>query len=745
MTKRIFMSIVLGILLVAGVHAQNEESSDEGFREILRSIVSDGNKQYDRSFRPGIKLYADSLNSLLRSRSLSGKLNATDSLEFTADLLKLRADWHYENSNYDGSSYGQAEKLFNEALTIYTNNDEFSHHLYFAPMIHRELAQLYYKQGRYSDALSHISEACRAYASAYDNGDFLETDNDYSIYLDIQSQMAICNARVGNYDKALKQINSILKLYTSPCKSYYEALRKKGKIIMLSGISTSNRMALPYYKQYFLWCKENALHELSTMNSEEREGYWMRIRPFVADCYQLEDADPSFLYNVILFSKGLLLQINRVAGQGKADVQALSTLKYKWEQIQEKLRKDACAVEFMQYEKLGKTLMGGLVLRKTGIPCWIRMISPDDFFKYEINGRTNKERLYSTDGKLKNAVYNDTIFYSIIWNSDLRKAISKCKKVYFAPDGYLHQLAIEYMKPHELANVDLFRLTSTRRLMESSKLRANAALLIGGIKYDSGGLENHLMGNDVFAYSYLKGVHASFCYLPGSLVETDSVLSYRSCPKDTLLVGDHATEYAFRKLCSLYPIISISTHGYFGASEISQGTDIKPCLSDESLSQSVIAFSGANVSLDNQTFDPRDFDGVISARELSSMNMNKVDLAVVSACQTGLGYVTADGVYGIQRGLKNAGVGCLLVSLWNVSDRATCLMMSRFHKNIRGGMPAHKAFMLARASLQSVNSHDYDGSISVFNPTTMSQEIITEDDYDEPQYRNAFIMIDALE
>lgn len=745
MTKKLNICVVCCILFVASVHAQNNESADDEFRRVLCFIVSEGNKQYDRSFRQGIKLYADSLDFLLKERSIAGKLNYTDSLEFTGDLLKLRADWHYENSNYDESSYRQAERLLLEAQTIYANHSEFSGHLQFLPMIYREMAQLYYKQRRYTEALDYTFKACRAYAEAYENGEFENTDEDYSTYLDLQSQLAICNARAGNEELALRQIDSVLKLYPRANKNYYEALRKKGKIIMLSKKIACNEKALPYYEQYFHWCKSEAFRLLSTMTSEEREDYWMRIRPFVADCYQLEGTSPAFLYDVTLFSKGLLLQINRIVGQGKANIQALTTLKYKWQQIQEKLPKNSCAIEFVQYEKFGKRLMGGLVLRKIGSPHWISMISPDDFMEYEINGRTNKERLYSTDGKLKNALYNDSAFYSLIWNKGLKKAISNCNKVYFAPDGYLHQLAIEYMIPRELANVDFYRLTSTRRLLESSKLRTDAALVVGGVKYDSDSLDNNMRDNDAAAYAYLKDVHAHFDYLPGSLDEIDSILSYRSCPRDTLLVGAHATEYAFRKLCSLYPIITISTHGYFGASEIPQGTDLKPCLSDEALSQSVIVFTGANTSLGSQSFNPQKIDGVVSARELSLMNMSKVDLAVISACETGLGYVTADGVYGIQRGLKNAGVGCLLVSLWNVNDRATCFLMSHFHKNLRLGMSVYKAFMKARACLMPIASQDGGRTTMVFDSSTLSQKNISEDDYSDPQYRNAFVLIDALE
>ena len=119
-------------------------------------------------------------------------------------------------------------------------------------------------------------------------------------------------------------------------------------------------------------------------------------------------------------------------------------------------------------------------------------------------------------------------------------------------------------------------------------------------------------------------------------------------------------------------------------------------------------------------------------------------MAIISACQTGLGYVTADGVFGIQRGLKNAGVESMLVSLWNVDDRATSLLISQFHKNLQTGMPPHRAFMQARDTFGETQPED-DRLKRKFNANTMTEFVIVDNDYyDEPQYRNAFIMIDAI-
>lgn len=713
-------------------------SQSVSFKEAMSDLVGKGTEEYMRSYRQGIKLYADSIERALKKQSAMGRLARMDSLEFTADVYKLRGDWHYENSNYDNSSYAKAEDFFNKALAIYNSESAFNGSRKNAPMIHRELAQLLYKMQRYNEALEHTKIAYNAFAFQVDN-EFEKGDSQYTEYLEIKSQLAMCNARIGNIEEAKLLIDSVLQ----ESGNDYEALRKKAKIIMLSGEKGCESKALPLYRQYLKWRKDDALSTLSTMTADEREGYWMRMRPFVADCYQTENADPSFLYDVTLFSKGLLLQINRLSGRGKASAAALNSLRNTWQDIQQRLPKNGCAIELVQYEKLGKQCMAALVLKNTGKPKWVKTLSPDDFMNHQTYGRTNRERIYNTSGSLKNALYNDSVFYSQLWNAALVKAIGNSKKVYFAPDGYLHQVAIEYMLPSKLASADFYRLTSTRRLMENGKVRADAALIVGGVQYNAP-TDNNIGGNDDTAYQNLRQKRANFAYLKGSLTESDTISLLRASDKDSLLTGVSATEQAFRELCGKYPIITISSHGYFGAAEVPQSTDVKTCATDESMSQCVLAMAGANTNLDNASFDTRNMDGILSAKEIASVDMENVDLVVVSACQTALGYITADGVYGIQRGLKNAGVGCLLVSLWSVNDDATCLLMSRFHKYLRNGMTAHQAFKAARQSL--IDGEKPTVAKWTFNAGSMSQQKVeADDDYDSPMYRDAFIMIDAIE
>lgn len=749
--KRLII-IAISLFPLLSVHAQDAATcTDEDFREWAREIVSKGNRQYDRSYRAGIKQYADSLQSMLEHRQGAGKLMRGDSLEFTADLLKLRADWHYENGSYDAQSYSKAEGCFRDVLGMYEAFSDMPNGLNGLPMIKREMAQLMYKLCRYDEALQYTSDALKAYQSAADNGLFDEelTDSDYITMLDIKTQKAICLARTGKTDEALSLINELLKAYPKASEGYYEVLRKKAKIIMLSGKAGAEKLALPLYKQYFTWRKAEALKMLGTMTAAEREDYWMRTRPFIADCYQLENEDPAFLYDVTLFAKGLLLQLNRMSGHGKASESALNSLRYTWQQVQTKLTNDACAIEFVQYEKNGKQRMGAILLKKAGQPQWVQMMDPDVFYDYNIGdgSSTNRERLAATGTdtqKNRDRLYNDEDFCGELWNKDLVSKIGKVSKIYFAPDGYLQHMAIEYMDDVPFPDAEIFRLSSTRRLIDATKIKTDAALVVGGVKYNAH-TATEGEGNDQTAYEYFAQSRTSFSELNASKGECDAILHERNNPKDNFLSGDNATENNFIQVCNQYPLLMLSTHGSFDEARLPQGTDVKPALTDESLSHALLAFAGINTNTSNSEFDSNHRDGLLSAREIAATDMSNVDMAVLSACQTGLGYITSDGVFGIQRGFKNAGVDCLVVSLWEVDSKATRVLMTCFFKYLGENMTPHKALMKARDTLLDSDAMENERK-RVFNASTLSEEIVnTAISYEEPYFRNAFIMIDAIE
>lgn len=182
-----------------------------------------------------------------------------------------------------------------------------------------------------------------------------------------------------------------------------------------------------------------------------------------------------------------------------------------------------------------------------------------------------------------------------------------------------------------------------------------------------------------------------------------------------------------------YHVVLLSTHGEF-TDATTAGTDIRPALSDTQLSKSCLFFAGAVTNMNDRRFDPSSPDGILSARELAGMNLSGVDLAVLSACMTGLGYITPDGVYGLQRGLKAAGVKAVIASLWPVDDKATSVLMINLFRNMENGMSLYDAFNNARESVRN-NVTIIPGKRRVYRRKLMK----------EPYFYDAFILIDGQE
>lgn len=746
--RSLLLIIVLSVLPWTVKGQDMTTASDSVFFEYMKSLKNKGNDCYMLSDRLGIRQVLNDYATALEGRKKAGMLDADMERQYVQDTLKLAGDYHYENSDFDEKSYAEAERCFKAYRDYYQENHSTyvgSQGLYIA---HLELAQLYYKQGRYEESLDEMTKAEPGFGKyyTYDDEPF-----------DRLSQYAICLARVKQFDAALQKMREVLEYYEdTDSERYGEALRKKAKILMLKEEQTGKKSAktlaeaLQCYKTYFSLKKKDALAHFMGMNSIQREQYWMRVRPFVTDCYRLEDADAGFLYDVTLFAKGLLLQLDS-AGGGRQNIHAT------WQMIQQKLKPDACAIEFVQYEKYGQQQMGALVLKKTGSPVFVKMAAPDSVMQYSISVKDVMVKVSDLihsihganyDSRLpRNKLYSDsTGLNCLIWNPTIIKVIGKASDVWFAPDGYVHQLAIEYMLPQQMTGKRLHRLSSTRSLLEKKvEVKNVQALIVGGVDYQNGKESAMQKGNDSLAFRFIRQQEGmTFKNLPSSKVEAETIAKYRGTGGDTLLIAGRATEQTFRQICSNYSVIHFSTHGYFGAADIPQGTDMKPCSTDHSLSESVLALAGVQHNLTDASFNQDYQDGILSAKEIASLNMSQTELVVLCCCETGLGYVTSDGVYGIQRGLKNAGVKAVVCTLWDIDDDASKFFMINFHRFMTDGYSVYQSFYKARDEMKDYQEGNTGGLI--FNPATLSQEQTSVgEDYSEPSYRDAFILIDAIE
>ncbi len=95
-------------------------------------------------------------------------------------------------------------------------------------------------------------------------------------------------------------------------------------------------------------------------------------------------------------------------------------------------------------------------------------------------------------------------------------------------------------------------------------------------------------------------------------------------------------------------------------------------------------------------------DGLLTAEEIFDMKL-QASLVVLSACNTGEGRITGDGVIGLSRALISAGVPSVIVSLWAVPDAPTAFLMKEFYQNLQKN--PNKAQALRQAMLTTIKTH----------------------------------------
>ena len=101
-------------------------------------------------------------------------------------------------------------------------------------------------------------------------------------------------------------------------------------------------------------------------------------------------------------------------------------------------------------------------------------------------------------------------------------------------------------------------------------------------------------------------------------------------------------------------------------------------------------------------------DGIVTAYEIAQLNLSKTELVVLSACETGLGDVKGnEGVFGLQRAFKLAGVKKMIVSLWQVPDKETAELMRIFYGYWIKGKTISEALIQAQSDMRKKYSPYY--------------------------------------
>jgi CHAT domain-containing protein len=158
---------------------------------------------------------------------------------------------------------------------------------------------------------------------------------------------------------------------------------------------------------------------------------------------------------------------------------------------------------------------------------------------------------------------------------------------------------------------------------------------------------------------------------------------------------ERATESAFRQHAPQHRYLHLATHGFFAPAQVRSALD-RGSQTERTRGGDLFAqqentgfhpglLSGLVLAGANQPVDPNRDDGILTALEVAALDLGGVELATLSACETGLGASAGgEGLLGLQRAFQTAGARSVVASLWSVKDDATRSLMIEFYDNLWG-------------------------------------------------------------
>jgi tetratricopeptide (TPR) repeat protein len=392
-----------------------------------------------------------------------------------------------------------------------------------------------------------------------------------------------------------------------------------------------------------------------------------------------------------------------VAGLG----QARHALGVTVEQVQSTIPYDGALIEYLRYRHyLGRNQWedryGAIVFFSKGAPLWIPLGKANEIehlvrrYGTLVRGLPQEEELSA----------NLQALYEALWTPIGQALPSQKKRIIISPDGELNFISFATLlakdKQFLAQRYDVQYVASGRDLLREPKpSAAKEVVLFANPDFDLasapmlGKVDNSSsdLGSEAIRGSEKRDVEDwSFESLDGTQKESDE-LNKKFAGwgwKPTDFTAKEATKEALLKIHSPY-ILHLATHGFF-AKEDPTATQSDPERQSVSKSKffknpmhrSGLALAGAQTTVEawkHEEVPQVENDGILTAEDVSTLDLQGTWLVTLSACDTGSGQVRAgEGVMGLRRGFIQAGAQNLLMTLWPISDEVTVQIMSDFYE-----------------------------------------------------------------
>ena len=660
---------------------------------------------------------------------------------------------HYEED------FSEKLQLSKQALNIIPQIAEIDDSTTYTTRFRNALASSYIGLQQYENAIAYINE------EIFDN----RTSNTYWLKGWAERKLGLYNDAIQSWQQCLRlhnenePIENILNIYqnllviaiesNTPIETQVMAddfISQVNKVVSITTSMDLNKM-LPiyqiYYEFFLLYYSSFGTHAdiaynlainlkgaaLKSMQDFKNYIYGTQNRILIDGYENLRKLEKKLCYTTsvddieILRNKIYNLERNLLVELNNNPIPASF-----WEDVKANLERSAVSVEFVDYMISDSEYQyAALILCKDwDSPKMIPLCKKSDLDPLI---KRLQDIYNSTSHRDSAESYIYKRLYSFVW-SKLDPYLNEGDNVYFSPSGLLHQINVGVLKDAagRQANekYNLFRVSSTRELcMKKPVNQWKTAVLFGDLVYDvdstmmlaqSRAYLSDEFNNDTASRGFVPDLthRAGWSQLSNTAEEVNAIDRLLSSKRiGTAKYMQYAgNEESFKALSGKKTsIIHLATHGFFFKDEETKAKPFFEMLDmnqhqyrpDNSLKRSGLILAGGQRAWLGEPIPDNVEDGILLAEEIAAMDLSGTDLVVLSACETGLGEITSEGVFGLQRAFKKAGVQTLVMSLWKVHDAATSLMMRTFYKNLLDGKSKRDAFAMAQQTVKEKYENPY--------------------------------------
>jgi len=392
-----------------------------------------------------------------------------------------------------------------------------------------------------------------------------------------------------------------------------------------------------------------------------------------------------------------------VAGLG----QARHALTVRFEQVQQAIPDDGALIEYLRYtDYLGKgkaeLRYGAMVLFSKGAPLWIPLDKANNI-EHLVRRYGTLVRGSPQEDELSANLY---ALYEALWAPIEETLPGRTERIIICPDGELNFVSFatlltkedqflgqRYSVQYIASGRDLLRniepsITKDVVLFANPDFDLAPTVMVAKAEDSSSGAIRGSEKRDIEDWSFEN--------LSGTQKESDELIKkfvgWGWAPSE--FTAKAATKEALLKIHSPY-ILHLATHGFFAKEDPNANqTDPDASLNDRQsvikskffknpMHRSGLALACAQTTVEAWKRDevpPVENDGILTAEDVSTLNLQGTWLVTLSGCDTGSGEARAgEGVMGLRRGFIQAGAQNLLMTLWPISDEVTVQIMSDFY------------------------------------------------------------------